>query len=216
MTFIWSLWRSHRRASARSVSVAGPSRAPVSVATLIAARRARAILPNCVPGLKPLRSTGAGDSNRRTRRHAGRRPTGDRLAGRGAARRPARHWPAYVAQISQAAADLPPDERARAIVLTANYGEAGALDRYGPTDLPDVYSGHNELWFRGQPPETATVVVAVGYADGLDDLFGSCVKAVDVDNGVDIPNEEQDNDVRVCRDPIESWATLWPKLRPYS
>ncbi|WP_090803365.1 glycosyltransferase family 39 protein [Asanoa ishikariensis] len=124
-------------------------------------------------------------------------------------------WPVYVEQIASVYDSLPPADRSRTVILTANYGEAGALDRYG-VGLPAVYSGHNELWYRGGPPADATVVVAVGFGAPLGALFGSCQVAHDLDNGVDIPNEEQDNDVRVCRDPVSPWTVLWPRLQHYS
>jgi hypothetical protein len=41
-------------------------------------------------------------------------------------------WVAYVRQVADVYATLPADERARAVVITGNYGEAGALARYGP------------------------------------------------------------------------------------
>ncbi|WP_147315655.1 glycosyltransferase family 39 protein [Asanoa ferruginea] len=124
-------------------------------------------------------------------------------------------WPVYVQQITSVYTSLPSADHAHTVILTANYGEAGALDRYG-VDLPAVYSGHNELWYRGRPADDATVVIAVGFGDSLSALFASCQVARDLDNGVDIPNEEQDNDIRVCRDPVDSWATLWPRLQHYS
>lgn len=126
-------------------------------------------------------------------------------------------WPTYVAQIAEVHRSLSPDEAARAVILTGNYGEAGALDRFGdPYDLPEVFSGHNELWFRGQPPEGADVVVAVGYfPEWLDAHFGSCEVAVLLDNGVGIPNEEQELPILVCRDPNRPWAELWADLQHY-
>ena len=42
-------------------------------------------------------------------------------------------WPVYVRQITDVYAALPAADRERAVIVTANYGEAGALDRYGPT-----------------------------------------------------------------------------------
>jgi hypothetical protein len=124
-------------------------------------------------------------------------------------------WPVYVREIADVYAALPPEDKANAVILAVNYGEAGALDRYG-SGLPAVYSGHNELWFRGRPPETARVVVALGYSDQLSTLFASCEVRRDLENGVDIPNEEQDNDIRVCRDPVDTWQALWPRLQHYS
>ena len=53
-------------------------------------------------------------------------------------------------------------EKPRTVILAGNYGEAGALDLYGPEyGLPRVISGANSLWARGYgdpAPETAIVV----------------------------------------------------------
>jgi hypothetical protein len=124
-------------------------------------------------------------------------------------------WPVYVRQITDVYRALPPEDQARAVIVTANYGEAGALDKYGH-DLPAAYSGHNELWFRGRPADDETVLIAVGYGPALGARFASCTVAVDLDNGVDIPNEEQENDVRVCRDPHRPWSMMWPEFQHYS
>jgi 4-amino-4-deoxy-L-arabinose transferase-like glycosyltransferase len=127
-------------------------------------------------------------------------------------------WPVYVRQIADVYESLPADDRQRAAIITANYGEAGALKRFGgPYALPPVYSGQNELWYRGRPADGTDIIVAVGLpVEELSPWFGTCTKARDLDNGVDIPNEEQDNYVSVCRDPNEPWPTLWPRFQHYS
>jgi hypothetical protein len=64
-------------------------------------------------------------------------------------------WPAYVREIAAVYAALPAAQRPSAIVLTSNYGEAGAVNRYGGADgLPAAYSGHNAYWYWGRrrPP----------------------------------------------------------------
>jgi hypothetical protein len=128
-------------------------------------------------------------------------------------------WPVYVGQVAEVYRGLPPTERDHTVIVTANYGEAGALDRYSTAHaLPAVYSGQNELWFRGGPPEDARVVILVGFS-GTGDLaaaFDSCQVVRDLDNGIDVPNEEQDNDVRVCRGPRQPWSQLWPRFQHYS
>jgi len=64
---------------------------------------------------------------------------------------------------------LPGPERQTAVLLAGNYGEAGALDHYGPTNgLPPVYSGHNSYWSWGPPTAERTVVGRVG--DEVDEL----------------------------------------------
>jgi hypothetical protein len=125
-------------------------------------------------------------------------------------------WPVYVQQIADVYLALPADEAQRTVLITANYGEAGALDRFGAPDLPPVVSGHNELWLRDQPPAQADVAVAVGFPEGsLARLFTACEVALVLDNGVDIPNEEQGLPVQVCRGPVSPWADLWPSFRHY-
>jgi 4-amino-4-deoxy-L-arabinose transferase-like glycosyltransferase len=127
-------------------------------------------------------------------------------------------WPAYVEQIADVYQTLPADERERAIVLTANYGEAGAVDRFGHRHgLPEVYSGHNELHRYGPPPASADVVVAVGIPlEWLRPAFESCEAAAVLDHGLSVDNEEQGRPVAVCRGPVEDWERLWPRFQHYS
>src|SRR5262249_53702951 len=41
-------------------------------------------------------------------------------------------WPELVAKVADTYHELPAGQRARTAILTGNYGEAGAIDRYGP------------------------------------------------------------------------------------
>ena len=127
-------------------------------------------------------------------------------------------WPVYVQTVTDVYFSLPAEDRARAVLLTTNYGEAGALHRYGPEHgLPAVYSGHNELWFAGPPPESATVVVAwTQVLPELRTLFAECEQRAVMDNQVGVANEEQGSVVAVCRDPVGGWSTIWPRLQHYS
>ncbi len=55
-------------------------------------------------------------------------------------------WPKLVALVAREYHALPAAQRARTTILTGNYGEAGAIDRYGPGfGLPQVYSGAQQL-----------------------------------------------------------------------
>jgi hypothetical protein len=124
-------------------------------------------------------------------------------------------WPAYVGQIDAVYARLPVADRRTAVVYASNYGEAGAIQRYGGRfHLPAVYSGQNQLYYQARPPASATVVVFIGgqfpRARGH---FQSCVVAGHLDNGVDVDNEEQDEPIAVCRGPVGGWQAVWPALR---
>ncbi|MEO3747937.1 glycosyltransferase family 39 protein [Plantactinospora sp. B5E13] len=126
-------------------------------------------------------------------------------------------WPRYVDQVVRAYDGLAPAERDRAVVLTANYGEAGALTRLGADRLPPIFSGHNELGRYGPPPESATVLIGVGVGEAaaLGRFFGDCALAGRLDNGVGVDNEEQGVPIVVCRDRTMSWAELWPRIRHF-
>ncbi len=126
-------------------------------------------------------------------------------------------WPTYVHEIAGVYDELPTAARPRTIVLASNYGEAGAVDRYGPADrLPAVYSGHNAYWYWGPPPASATTAVAVGFdRDQLTPFCGTLRLAATLNNRVDVNDDEQDAPVWVCADLRKRWAAVWPGLRDF-
>jgi hypothetical protein len=101
------------------------------------------------------------------------------------------------------------------VILTGNYGEAGAIDRYGPAlGLPHAYSGHNAYGDWGPPPDGSAPVIIVGLAPRVTAArFRDCAVAARIDNAVDVDNGEQDTPVMVCRGPRHPWAQEWPALR---
>lgn len=57
-------------------------------------------------------------------------------------------WPELAETVAEVHRDLPTADRS--VILTRNYGEARAIDRYGPPlGLPPAYSGHNGYWELG-------------------------------------------------------------------
>ena len=125
-------------------------------------------------------------------------------------------WPDYVDQITEAyvvAATRP--GAGTVAVVTSNYGEAGAVARYGPDHgLPGAYSGQNHLWSVARPPDsTTTVVIVGGQLDHVSDGFATCEVVTRLDNGVDVDNEEQGLPVAVCSGPREPWSRLWARFR---
>jgi 4-amino-4-deoxy-L-arabinose transferase-like glycosyltransferase len=129
-------------------------------------------------------------------------------------------WPTYVAQVLRVRDRLPPAERASVVAVTSNYGEAGALARYGGAwGREAVYSGHNSFWWWGPPRGDGRVVIVVGYDQDrafLQRQFRSVTLAGRLDNGQGIGNEEQGHPIWVCRDLHGSWAASWRDWRHYS
>jgi 4-amino-4-deoxy-L-arabinose transferase-like glycosyltransferase len=121
-------------------------------------------------------------------------------------------WPAFARSVANVYERLTPAERETAVIFTGNYGEAGAVDRYGPPlGLPRAYSGHNSYARFGIPVGSAGPVVVLGYrAPSVD--FRGCRHAATIDNGADVENEEQGGRIFVCKRPRRPWAELWSAL----
>lgn len=121
-------------------------------------------------------------------------------------------WPRLVATVAAVARELPAGRPP--VILTRNYGEAGAIDRYGPAlGLPRAYSGHNAYGDWGSPADDAAPVIAVGFGDAaLNRSFRDCRLAARVDYGLGIDNDEQGTRVSVRGGPEKPWSQLWPEI----
>jgi 4-amino-4-deoxy-L-arabinose transferase-like glycosyltransferase len=121
-------------------------------------------------------------------------------------------WPELVRTVARVYEGIPEAERRGAVILTGNYGEAGAIDRFGPAlGLPRAYSGHNAYSRWGVPPASAGPVIVLGDRAPYS-AFEGCRPAATIDNGVGVDNEEQGGIVFLCMRPREPWARLWPRL----
>jgi hypothetical protein len=126
-------------------------------------------------------------------------------------------WPALVEEVARVWDRIPAGERSDAIILTGNYGEAGAIERFGPAlGLPRPYSGHNTYWWWGPPPERTRTVVVVGWPRSYTSrFFGSVERAGTIRNAFDVRNEEEGAAILVARDPLRPLPAAWPALRHY-
>jgi hypothetical protein len=118
-------------------------------------------------------------------------------------------WPTYADQIATVYDRLGDPA---AVVVTSNYGEAGAIAHFHP-DLP-VFSAQNALADQARPDDAVDTVVFVGgQLPQARTLFADCQVRTHLDSGVDVENEEQGQPVAVCRDPQRPWADVWEDLR---
>jgi len=122
-------------------------------------------------------------------------------------------WPEFVKTIADVYRRSARGDRA--VILTGNYGEAGAIDRYGPAlGLPHPYSGHNAYGGWGPPPEGSGPVVAVGVPPRLlAAVLHGCTEAGRISNRAGVANQEQGEPVMVCDAPQVSWSQAWRALR---
>ena len=127
-------------------------------------------------------------------------------------------WPSQVALLARAYDALPASQRAVAAVITGNYGEAGAVDRYGAAlGLPAAYSGANDYWLWGPPPPGDTVAVAINVDPALLRRWFSSVRVAAVyRNGLGVSDDEEGAVVYLATGLRSAWSTVWPSFRDYS
>lgn len=128
-------------------------------------------------------------------------------------------WPELVETVAKVRDSLPAEDRAQLGILVSNYGEAGAINLYGPQyGLPRVISGVNSFWQRGYgspPPQT---VIALGqHLDYLQEKFLSCRLAAHSWNKFGIENEETVDhpDIFVCHTLRQPWPEFWKTVRHF-
>ncbi|GAB93810.1 ArnT family glycosyltransferase [Gordonia rhizosphera] len=126
-------------------------------------------------------------------------------------------WPELTRSVAEVFDGLP--DRSHAAIFTSNYGEAGAIDRFGPDlGLPRAYSGHMSYADWGSPDDAMTgPVVIVRFPDNTEIVedFTDCHTVAHVDNGDNVDNTEQGAAVDVCTGPHAPWSQLWPQLRHF-
>ena len=127
-------------------------------------------------------------------------------------------WPKLVALVSREYRARPAAQRQRTTILTGNYGEAGAIDRYGPgLGLPQVYSGANNFWLWGPPPAADNAAIAVNLDPALlHREFRHVRLAATYWNGLGVSDDEQGAQVFVATGLRSSWPRAWPAFRNYS
>ncbi|MEO8051699.1 MAG: glycosyltransferase family 39 protein [Acidobacteriota bacterium] len=128
-------------------------------------------------------------------------------------------WPELVGTVAAIRGGLPEEQRAELGILARNYGEAGAIDLYGPAHgLPKAISGVNSYWQRGygDPPPRTLIVLGVSRPD-LERYFEACYVAGHATNRYGVRNEETQGhpDIFVCRGLREPWPEFWKEFRSF-
>ncbi len=77
-------------------------------------------------------------------------------------------WDSLTQTVQRIYAALPPEERAQACVVAANYGEAGALSLLAaPGSVPPIVCGHNNYYLWGPGDCRGRVIILVGYSESF-------------------------------------------------
>jgi hypothetical protein len=111
---------------------------------------------------------------------------------------------------------LPPEERENALVFTANYGQASAVNFFGKErGLPRAITGHMSYWTWGVPAGKGEVAIAYGLPKSqLDAVYADVREVATIDHPLAMP-QERNLSVWVARRPRTTLAEAWPSFRRY-
>jgi 4-amino-4-deoxy-L-arabinose transferase-like glycosyltransferase len=124
-------------------------------------------------------------------------------------------WEEMAAAVAGVYQSLPPDVRPRTAIFGQNYGQAGAIDLFGPRyGLPPAISGHQNyfLWGpRGYSGES--VIVMDGNQGRLEAQFATVQKVASVYHRYSMPYEHFD--VFYCRGLKQPLSEFWPEVKSW-
>ena len=124
-------------------------------------------------------------------------------------------WPGFVAAVAADWRQIPAGERGNSVILTDNYGEAGAIEQYGHLDgLPTPYSGHMSYAAWGPPADTMTGdVLYIGRS--VPTRFTGCRLVSRYYNEYGVHDDEWGVPIRLCTGRTGSWSGMWPGITRY-
>jgi hypothetical protein len=121
-------------------------------------------------------------------------------------------WHEMTRKVAQVYHSLPATDRAKACIVTRNYGEAGAIEYYGEKyhlPLPPV-SGHLQYYIWGPGRFSGEVVIAVGFPyDDVKASYQDVKKGLILTNPYMMPYERA-NPIYVGRKPLKRFQEIKP------
>ena len=126
-------------------------------------------------------------------------------------------WDRLARDVSTVYLSLPPAERAQTAVYADTYGDAGAIDFFGPRyGLPPAISSQNTYYLWGTHGYSGRTLIAIG-ATRID-LLRKYYRSVTLAGTSTEPYKwvvEGPAPIYLCRNPIATLDTIWPELRWY-
>lgn len=122
-------------------------------------------------------------------------------------------WHDLVRAVAGVYAALPTTDQEQAVLLASNYGEAGALDFYGPRyGLPRAVVFVGTYWRYGPGDRSGDVTIAVGFnRESLARRFAVLDSVATVGHPYAV-EEQRDQVIYVTRRPYRTFQDVWPEL----
>jgi hypothetical protein len=122
-------------------------------------------------------------------------------------------WEEMTATVARIYNSLPPEVRAKTAIFGQNYGQAGAIDLFGPKyGLPPAISGHQNYFYWGPREYTGeSIIVMAGQQQDLERRFASVERVASVYHPYSMPYEHFD--VFYCRGLKQPLKEIWPQVK---
>jgi len=125
-------------------------------------------------------------------------------------------WPEMVETVAEIYHNLPPEERAKAAIFASNYGEAGAIDFFGPRyGLPKAISGHQNYYLWGPRNYTGEVIIVLGYRPELANRTCGTVEEVGA-VGHPYAMAQEHYTIFICRNVKGGLQETWPERKSWN
>jgi hypothetical protein len=120
-------------------------------------------------------------------------------------------WEEMVQQVAKIYHSLPPDVRAKTAIVATNYGEAGAIDWYGPKyGLPPSICMHQNYWNWGYRGYTGESVILIERHTDPEDWTTTRIAAQRFHK---YAMPEENGPIYYCTGLKHSMAEIWPKIK---
>jgi hypothetical protein len=122
-------------------------------------------------------------------------------------------WEDMVRNVARVYHTLSPDEQKRTAIFSNDWGDAAAIDFFGPKyGLPHAISKHNSYWLWG-PSDANGEIMIILHSDGVGDR--KHFKSVEKAGRVEHPFSRRDEwyDIYLCRGLNVDLRDAWPKMK---
>jgi hypothetical protein len=122
-------------------------------------------------------------------------------------------WEELVADVARVYWSLAPDERARTAIFANNYGEAGAIDLFGPAyGLPEAICAHQTYYFWGPRGFNGDTIIWLQWdRKSLERLCRSVEQAGEHFHPWGMA--EENRPIFICRGLLSPLPEMWPWLK---
>jgi 4-amino-4-deoxy-L-arabinose transferase-like glycosyltransferase len=117
-------------------------------------------------------------------------------------------WPEMAQEIAGIYNSLSPEDRAQTGIWAGNYGEAGAVNLFGPKlGLPTAYSRHQNHWYWGPPPQVYKNLIVIQWS--LDDVRDNCASFQAFEHYQRFGMDEENGPIYLCRGAKFDVQKIW-------